>query len=288
MARMSVDDMLGRDPRLMRLAKACGWSRRETAGCLVLDVWPLGYDRESSDLLDADIDTAAGMDGFAQKMVEADLAVRRSTDRIRLRGLRDRIKYLKDKRAAGMRGGRKRVENIRESGQANSKQTPSKLQAPVKQTSSTSGSTPQADGNPSASASASAPVSAPDPVPDLQSAPVGALGHKDVVARFHSLYVQASRGQKPSWGEKQGGMINTLLKKHPAHEIIRRTEILFSAPPKFLIGTTPDLETLVQHFDKLATPYRPPHVNRAQTQLDEQLERIRLLKEQEAAEESEG
>lgn len=45
MARMSVDDMLSRDPRLTRLAKAAGLSKYEVAGRLVLEVWPICYDR---------------------------------------------------------------------------------------------------------------------------------------------------------------------------------------------------------------------------------------------------
>lgn len=164
MARMSVDDMLGRDPRLMRLAKACGWSRRETAGCLVLDVWPLCYDREHHELADIDIDIASGVDGFAQLMVDAGLAVRVRRDRVRVAGAKKRIAYLRAKKAAGYAGGlksaearRKEVKQNASTGQAESKQTSSK---------------PQAAGNPSVPSSVPAPVlvpasaSPPDPAPD--------------------------------------------------------------------------------------------------------------------------
>jgi hypothetical protein len=243
MARMSIDDMLGRDPRLLRLSKACGWSRRETAGCLILDVWPLCYDREKIDIADVDIDIAAGMDGFTQLMVNVGLAVRVTTDKVRIAGARDRIKYLQAKRAAGYRGGVKSAE-VRGK---EVKQTPSTRQANSKHSSSKG----QASGNPSVPDSASAPVLVLDlPAP----APAVALGYSDVVARFDLLYKQRSGGASPSWGEKQGGMIKGLLGKHPAAEIIRRIEILFWHPPQFLSGSIPDIATLVQHFDKLAAP----------------------------------
>jgi uncharacterized phage protein (TIGR02220 family) len=160
-ARMSIDDMLGRDPRLLRLAKACGWSKRETAGCLVLDVWPLCYDREKSELDDVDIDVAADMDGFAQLMVNAGLAARVRPGRVRISGSKERIKYLQSKRDAGYKGGLK-------SGESRSKQTKqnsSTSEANSKQTSTTG----QASGNPSASASVPPSASASVPVPVLIS-----------------------------------------------------------------------------------------------------------------------
>lgn len=138
MARMSIDDMLSRDPRLMRLAKLCGWSKRETAGALVLDVWPLCYDRERSKLPVADVDAAAELDGFALKMVESGLAVRVGDDQIRISGAKHRIEYLRKKQQAGSKGGRKSGESRRNRREANSKQT---------------ASTPQAPANPSPSAS---------------------------------------------------------------------------------------------------------------------------------------
>jgi hypothetical protein len=290
MARMSIDDMLGRDPRLLRLAKACGWSRRETAGCLVLDVWPLCYDREKIDISDVDIDIAADLDGFAQLMVNAGLATRSAPGKVRVAGARDRIRYLQSKRAAGYRGGVKSAE-VREK---EVKQNSSTRQALVKHSSSKG----QARGNPSAPdlPSASASASASAPVPDPPSAlvlipdpaPDGAPGHRDVVAKFDTLYKQAAGGRSPSWGQKQGGQIKTLLSKHSAAEVIRRMEILFWAPPRFLVGSVPDLETLVQHFDKLVAPASQSVIggNKSQLALDAQHERIKQLKAEEAEEDA--
>lgn len=130
MARMSIDDMLGRDPRLIRLAKLCGWSKRETAGALVLDVWPLCYDRKRPSIDIADIDAAACLDGFAEKMVECGLATHANERSIRVAGAKQRIKYLSKKAQAGAKGGRKSGETRRNQREANSKQNASEQPAP--------------------------------------------------------------------------------------------------------------------------------------------------------------
>src|SRR5690348_7758875 len=83
MARMSTDDSLGRDPRLDHLAELCGWTRRETAGCLQLDVWALCYDRVTPNLPPGDVDRVAARGaaspvkhagGFSAALLECGLA----------------------------------------------------------------------------------------------------------------------------------------------------------------------------------------------------------------------
>lgn len=284
MARMSIDDMLGRDPRLLRLAKACGWSKRETAGCLVLDVWPLCYDRERHELADVDVDVAADMDGFAQLMVNAGLAVRAKTGFVRISGAKERIRYLQAKRDAGYRGGLKSGESRKKepkqnssTSEANSKQTASKGQAP---------GNPSAPDLPSASApvsaSASALPSVSDPPPALVLIPEGPAGptRAEAIDAFHRAFKKRANGAKPTWGAKQIGQVDGLLAKHSPAEVIRRTEILFNSPPAFLAGCQPDLSTLVLHFDKLAAPAQE-RKSLAQSALDQQLERVRMLEEQE-------
>jgi len=255
MARMSIDDMLGRDPRITVLSTILGWTRRETAGCLILEVWPICYDQRTHLISERIIDAAAGCAGFAKAMVEAELAVMDRSGKVHVKGARERIEYLNHKSSAGRQGGLKSGEARAQK----SKQTPSTGEADVKQR----GSTPQARGNPSATASASpsvppsSPVPASDPPPALVlrvAEPDGSPGHRQVVARFDELYKQRTGGASPSWGKDTGGMIKTLLGKHTGAEIIRRIEILFCSPPRFLQGSTPDVQTLVQHFDKLATP----------------------------------
>lgn len=151
MARMSTDDSLGRDPRLDHLAELCGWTRRETAGCLQLDVWPLCYDRVTPNIPPGDIDRAANRNavspvkfaegfsgaliecGFARPSTKDDLVYRWERDdgsvvdlewrdaawkgRVYLKGASDRIAYILKKQASGRVGG-KRSAKSRGSNQA--------------------------------------------------------------------------------------------------------------------------------------------------------------------------
>lgn len=154
MARMSVDDSVQRDPRITKLAKLTGWTRRETLGCLVMDVWPITYDQRTAIVAADLIDLAAGMDGFAQYMVDSGLATwARGSRKIRIGGAEERIEYLDHKRKAGRVGGLR-------SGESRNKNP------------SSGGSTPQAAGNP--------PV--PPPVPVPASSPVPVLEEKNSAA----------------------------------------------------------------------------------------------------------
>jgi len=116
MARMSVDDSFLRDPRVKKLAKLCGWSRRETMGAL-LDVWAVAYDRAQPTIPAEEIDLAAELDGFTAKMVEAGLAQRTPGGRgggydgdVWISGVSKRVEYLAGARAKGAEGGRKSGE----------------------------------------------------------------------------------------------------------------------------------------------------------------------------------
>lgn len=124
MARMSIDDKFLRDPRVIRLAQRMGWSRRETIGAL-LDVYAVAYDRERDTLPPIDVDTAAERPGFSDAMFEVDLA---EQDRrgVRIKGAKERIRYLDHKSEAGRLGGLKSAETRRN----RSKQNRSNPQAP--------------------------------------------------------------------------------------------------------------------------------------------------------------
>lgn len=119
MARMSIDDMILRDTRVMRLAKHCGIGKHETIGRLIA-VFALTYDRVTDTLDTVDVDIAAEFDGFAGHMVSADLAigVRGS---VRIRGAKARIKYLNDLASKASEAGRKSGEVRRK--KANEKRT---------------------------------------------------------------------------------------------------------------------------------------------------------------------
>lgn len=139
MARMSIDDKFPRDPRVRRLAARLGWSRQQAMGALI-DVFAICYDRETDLLPAVDVDVAAEQPGFADLMFEVDLA-EQVRGRVRIRGAKERIKYLDKKVEAGRVGGLKSAETRRNK----AKQNRSTLQAPV---------------NP------------PDPVPDVVPDPV--------------------------------------------------------------------------------------------------------------------
>lgn len=144
MARMSIDDMIVRDPRITKLAGLVGWSRRETVGCLIADVWPICYDQREAVISSDLVDLAAGQPGFADAMVRSELATwTRGNQRIRIRGAQERIEYLDKKKRAGSVGGTKSAES-------RSKK------------SSTTTDDAQARGNPSASVPDPVSASVPD------------------------------------------------------------------------------------------------------------------------------
>jgi hypothetical protein len=180
---MSIDDMIARDTRIDRLARLCGWSRRETRACLE-DVWALCYDRVAPYLPADDIEITAERDaisppahqqgfvaaliavGLARPAVAADRFFTKKDgvkvlwkdaewrDRVYLSGAAERVGYLLSKSEAGRQGGAKSGETRR---------------SKTKQSFDSASSKTQAPGNPSApdSASASASASVPVVVPEL-------------------------------------------------------------------------------------------------------------------------
>lgn len=253
---MSIDDKVGRDPRIAMLALQVGWSKRELVGCLVLDVWPLCYDQESAFVSERIIDAAAGQVGFAQAMVDCELARRDRSGKVRVNGAAERIKYLDHKKKAGREGGLKSGESRAKI----SKQKASNGEAHLKQTSSKT----QAAGNPSVPDAvpdtATAPDTAPDVVPE-DGDPSGSPAHQPAVADFDARY-RAAYETKPTWGGKQVGQLKKLVASHGIDEVRRRIGVLFEAPPPFLTGPH-DVGTLVQHFDKLVRPTSPRPAQRA-------------------------
>ena len=122
MARMSIDDMVARDPRITTLTEILGWSRREVVGCLVLDVWPICYDQATHLVSERMIDSAAGHPGFAKAMIECELARRDRSGKLHVSGAKERVKYIKDKAEAGREGGLKSGISRRKRTKQNTKQ----------------------------------------------------------------------------------------------------------------------------------------------------------------------
>lgn len=81
-------------------------------------------------------------------------------------------------------------------------------------------------------------------------------GYQETIDLFDRLYRDLTGGQKPTWGPIPGRHVKRLLKAHGADVVQARIRVLFESPPSFLSGTTPDIATLVQHFDKLAPSNR--------------------------------
>ena len=108
MARMSIDDRFLRDPRVLRMGLALGWSKYETRGRL-LEVFAIVYDRVNAGseplLTSADIDAAAEWPGLADRMVEFDLATPTRRGMIHVRGAKEHTNYLNTRVSAGRSGG---------------------------------------------------------------------------------------------------------------------------------------------------------------------------------------
>lgn len=125
MARMSIDDMFLRDPRVRILAAECGWNKYETRGRL-LDVFAIVYDRVDSGgdtvLTPDEVDLAADFPGLAERMVKVGLA-ERARHGVRIRGAKDRTKYLETREESGRRGGIKSGESRRNKAKVTSKVT---------------------------------------------------------------------------------------------------------------------------------------------------------------------
>lgn len=80
-----------------------------------------------------------------------------------------------------------------------------------------------------------------------------ATGPHRTVTDAYFAHFEVAYGTKPIWSAKQGGQLNRLLKTHTASEIVRRLEILFTAPPAWL-DPPHDFGTLVSNFDRLVQP----------------------------------
>ena len=289
MARMSIDDGLGRDPRLDDLADLCGWTRRETAGCLQLDIWPLCYDRVTPNITPREINIAANrgtpspvkhQGGFAAALIKSGLA-RRSTPndtsfvwsrdghadvaipwrdtewrgRVYVRGAAERISYLLKQRESGRIGGSKNKDH----GDKNKDPQEDTDKAPSTDPSRDA----QGSGNPSATPSAPVPdptsgTSTPSP-PMKKSSP--RVSHSQpAIDAFHEYYKRTHKGATPSWTSNSGRnrkSMNSLVDDHGVAEVIRRIGILEASPPTWPLAPW-DMPTFSTHFDKIAIERRDP------------------------------
>lgn len=241
---MSIDDMLGRDPRLVRLAKACGISKYEAAGRLVLEVWPVCYDRATAVVPEHDIDTAAGIDGFAGHMVSVGLAAY-ARNGVRVSGVQERIDYLIGQRDRGKRGGLKSAES-RTSVVKQTLKRDARAAQPINEASLKP---------PIAPSPASAPDTAIAPVQKIAppSARQPSGSHQLVIAKWTELYT-AKTGGPPTWpGDRSKNVkaVKSLLESHTEDEVVRRMQIHHDTPRGFPPQPW-DMATFAARFDELA------------------------------------
>ena len=102
--RVNVDSSALTDPRIRRLGLRLGVPWRRAFGHLI-SVWMLCYDRRSNTVSCEDADISAELEGFAIAMVAADLAIQRG-DKIKVRGVDERISFLNRQKERAVKGGR--------------------------------------------------------------------------------------------------------------------------------------------------------------------------------------
>lgn len=82
----------------------------------------------------------------------------------------------------------------------------------------------------------------------------GPLGEKSphwvVVDLWYRKY-QEKYGTKPAPKDWHFAVLNKLRRAHGYAELVKRIDLLFDDPPKFLASHAPDIPTLEQHWDKL-------------------------------------
>lgn len=266
---------LRKDERVDVIAEASGFNSDEVLGKL-FRLWAWCTDRKLAD-------APEGCDGYAvpeavirkflgPRGVEAMLGdgcdelamgVRRSDGLIYLRGTTETVTRLRGLRATAAAGGRSAAGNTPRNDEGrfvrnyqNSQPTvqpePAELQPSLRlePAGDPAASSVQPQATATSHRSEEEPARSP-PAPRGRKPPTG--DHQRVIAAFETRYTERN-GKGASWGATQGNMVKQLLAKQPADEIIRRIGILFDSPPLFLASCSPDLGTLVQHFDKLVAP----------------------------------
>ena len=109
--RLSVDGAALTDPRIRRLGKALGMTWFEAIGRL-LSVWLLCYERRCAVVDVDDVDVVTERDGFAAAMVATKLAEQRPGGEVRVRGVEDRIEFLKRQVQKGKASAKARAAKV--------------------------------------------------------------------------------------------------------------------------------------------------------------------------------
>jgi hypothetical protein len=76
-----------------------------------------------------------------------------------------------------------------------------------------------------------------------------------MVAELDRLYRGANAGARMTWEPRHFARLKRVVARHSTDEVVRRARIMWSAPPPWPPPPY-DVECLVRHFDRFATPYR--------------------------------
>jgi hypothetical protein len=177
-----MDSSIATDPRFKLMALDLGISRNELAGALFY-VWLACYERRSERLSKRLADASAEIEGFANALVEAELADD-DDDSILVHGAAVRIEFLLKQAEKGRKGGKKgKGKPKRRSSKANVKQMLNKAEAKPKQSRS--------------KAKAYSPTLTPDPAPALTDA-------EQVISKWNTYFAErlgSSRRSPSAWAE---------------------------------------------------------------------------------------
>lgn len=257
--RVNVDSDIEGDHRFKLLGAKLGMRWDLAVGLLTSRVWMHAYRRRVVELDPSLVDAVAEWPGLAEAMIFAALAVPQANGLIRICGVQVRLDWLLLQDAKREQANE---EKRRRAG------------LPPRDATDDGGGLVNVMGNtvdgaarhPSALAPAHdlfgavvAPASAPSGPRERSRSAVKKGGADSVVTArdaFHAAYL-GKYETKPTWGAKQIAILKRLVTAHGADEVVRRIGILFTSPPQWLAESSVDVNTLANHFDKLAVAVVP-------------------------------
>jgi hypothetical protein len=223
-ARVNVDSECLSDTRFVRLARALGMADPDLARMKCVRVWHECTLRGRAELTRDDIDIATGIDGFAQAMVDADLARNRPNERIYVCGTSGRIEWFQSKKRAAKKGGeatRAAWKKAKESQQM----TEGHVARPAGQAESKAGGRPSSSSSSSSSSSEERTTAAPLAL--KLSEPEGPTPGSLLKAAFLPWY-RERYGAEYEWSAKEGKHAKDLATRageKGAAEVLRRAAI---------------------------------------------------------------
>lgn len=240
------------DPRFTILARSCGIADRDLALMKCVRVWSYATDKETHTLRRDIIDIVAGVENFADSMINADLAEEKSSG-VYLKGGKDNLLWLATKRKNSRKGGEARRAKTKPIGlppasknEAEPKPKPSPIT--IAPAIALTTATALAKNKKPKEKKDTPGASPPDPEEPSE--------HSAFVSAFDTAFRGRHNGTKPTWKAQDFAQVKRLLSQHGLESCLLRVEHFFHSRPPWPEGY--DFGTLVAHFDKFASPYRKP------------------------------